>query len=1260
MDPYFPASTFSREPLEILRKQIGDLHLSLRLSQNQMDVPLQQEFVGLQELLDQAVFGIYRSSVEGQFVMTNQVMAKLFGYDSSQDMMQRVTDIGAQLYVESHRRNEWTQLFHDQEIVGPVVWQGRRVNHESMWLEEYARVIRDSQGHHVGYEGVLLDVTARYSPVSLPETDGKKIKPGRNKDAPDTRKTKDQLRRELTEAQSQIATLREQLERFQVATMGSQEGLWECHPLPDTSWESPETPAWYSDQFMTLLGFEAHEFPPVSGSWASRIHPEDVPHVFQALKNHIENHVPYDVESRLKTKRGEYRWFQGKGQAIYDEQGIFVRGGGTIRDITEQKESEQAVKRKHALLTTEVEGTSDIIFVKDHEGRYLLVNSMGAAILECSINEIIGRTDAEIFPHGGHVLFTQHDEDVMRSKAPQSFEVDVEDAGAVVHTFLVTKEIFVQAEEGLEGLFCIARDITFRKATELTIREREKRYRAIMENAYDLIAEVDGSATFLYVSPNFQEVLGYAPQSLLGANIFSFVHADDHAMVVKEFERMLAVGNARAIYRYRHQNGTYRWFESTGRVFHATFGDIRGVIVTRDITDRKKSEEALEAIVQGTVSPGSPNFFKNLVHQLAVALQVPMVFLAERIEESFPIVHGVAFWQIDHFEEQFEYNCLEGPCEKVFEGHPVYFSQGVQARFPKNPTVKTLNIESYCGTPLFNSEGKIVGNLAIMDLKPLSLNAQDQSLLQIFAARAGAELERKRAQDALQDSEERYRALYDEAPLMYFTVDVDLKILSVNQFGAKMLDYEREDLVGQSVKMVIDPDDQDLSCQEIAECFSSMNQASQKIFRKIKKDGTRLWVRETSRSIVGPNQEPMLLLSCEDISEQKRVEVALAQSENQLRHTQKMEAIGTLAGGIAHDFNNILGAILGYSELALTQAKEEPKLTSYLGEVLTAGNRAKELVKQILAFSRQSDQEREAVDLNKMVEEALRMVRATLPTTIEIRSTLARESAVVFADATQIHQVIMNLCANAEFFMRKTGGELLLDVRSIDLTEDSCQAFPDLNPGTYLQLTIQDSGEGMSPQVLDRIFEPFFTTKGLGEGTGLGLAVVHGIIAGHGGHIVASSVVGQGTTFKVLLPRLDVVLPAQTANAMEWQQGRGKVLFVDDEDVLARWGEQMLTHLGYTVVTKTNPHEAVELFHKHPDQFDVIVTDQTMPTMSGEVLAKALLEIRHDIPIVLCTGFSHTMSQEKANQLGLKGFLMKPVNGAVLAKTLEDVLKNRV
>ena len=1009
MDPNNPVSMPFSQQQEILHKQIGDLRLSLRSSGNKAisSETISDEKLG--QLINQAVVGIYRSTVDGELVMANAALARIFGYGSPDEMMECVKDIGEQLYVDPEQRNAWCKLFQNQEMIGPVFWQGHRNNHELLWLEEHAQVIRDGDGHILGYEGVVLDVTERYAQGPLSRNFDQKVKLVEEIDSTDSVKANEHPRQELAAAQQMIAKLREQLERFEVAMIGSQEGLWEAHPLPGQPWDSPETPAWYSSQFKALLGFEEHEFPPVLASWSERLHPDDREKVFQALRDHIKRHVPYEVESRLKTKQGEYRWFKGKGQAMFDEQGTFVRGGGTIRDIT----------------------------------------------------------------------------------------------------------------------------------------------------------------------------------------------------------------------------------------------------------GRKKSEEALEAIVKGTVAPGSQNFFQNLVRQLAHTLQVPMVFLAERVEEMFPIVHGVAFWHGDHFEEKFEYDCLEGPCEKVFDGHPVFFPQGVQESFPKNPTVKALNLEGYCGTPLFNSKGDIVGNLAIMDQKPLSMNAQAQSLLQVFAARAGAELERKRAQEALQESQERYRTLYEDNPSMYFTVAQDGKILSVNLFGAEQLGYLVGELIGQPVIEIFLEDDKPLVQQHFNDCLQNPMKLFNWELRKQKKDGSVLWVREVARALKNKDEDAVVLIVCEDITDQKRVEDALEQSERQLRHTQKMEAIGTLAGGIAHDFNNILGAILGYSELAMTQAKKEPRLISYLEEVLTAGHRAKELVKQILAFSRRSDQGREAVDLNVMVQEALRMLRATLPTTIEIRSTLAMDSAVVFADPTQIHQVIMNVCANAEHAMRKQGGVLSLTVTSIEVTENSTKQFSELKSGTYLQLTIQDSGQGVSDQVLERIFEPFFTTKSSSEGTGLGLAVVHGIIVGHGGHIAVSSVVGQGTTFTILLPRLDVVLPAQTVNAMEWPQGRGKVLFVDDEEVLARWGEQILTHLGYTVVTKTNPHDAVELFNKQSDQFDVVVTDQTMPTMSGEALAREFLSIREDIPIVLCTGFSHTMSAEKANQIGLKGFLMKPVNGAVLAKTLQEVLEDR-
>jgi|GEM_PF-751513 len=1257
MDPNIPASTFSLESLEILRKQIGDLHLSIRLSQDQTGSPVQQELGGLQQLIDQVVIGMYRSTVDGQLVMVNGALARIFGYDSPEEMLEAVTDIGRQLYAEPEGRIAWRQLFEQKEIIGPVLWKGSRRNHEELWLEEQASVIRDAQGRIVGYEGVVLDVTERYAQESLSQKDVQKDTLIEEAGTTQGVKTNAQLRDELTDAQQMIATLREQLDRFQVATMGSRAGLWEAHPLPDQPWNSPETPAWYSSQFKALLGFEEHEFPPVLASWSDRLHPDDRERIFQALRDHIEHHVPYEVESRLKTKQGEYRWFKGKGQAIFDAQGSFVRGGGTIRDITDQKEAEEAIKRKNVLLTTVVEGTSDIIFVKDHEGRYLLVNSTGAAILRHPIEAIIGRTDVELFPNGAHPLFTKYDEDVMREKTPQSFEIDVDDAAAVSRTFLVTKEIFVQTEEALEGLFCIARDITFRKAAELTIQEREKRYRAIMENANDLIAEVDMEGQFLYVSPNFQEGLGYTYKELLNSNMFSLVHPEDWEGVIVEFQRgMETEGSIRLVYRYKNCQGEYRWFESTGKAFRTALGELRGVVVSRDVTQRKQSDDALEAIVRGNVVPGSPNFFEILVGELAKVLNVPMVLLFECLDRSQGKAQILAFWNHDHFEPPSGYDCLGGPCERVLEGYPVEYASGVQQLFPHSDTLKKFAVEAYYGFPLINSKKEVVGNFALMDIQPLLLSAQGRYLLEIFAARAGTELERKRVQEDLQKSQDQYRVLYDQAPLIYLTVDGQGTILSVNRYGAKLLGYAVKELEGISVFSVIHTEDHGLFRAGIEKGLRESTKGVIPECRKVKKDGTILWVKETIQAIVPLHGPEVLLLACEDITEKKRTEEALAESEKQLRHTQKMEAIGTLAGGIAHDFNNILGAILGYSELALAQASNEPRLISYLEEVLTAGNRAKELVKQILAFSRRSDQEREAVDLNVIAQEALRMVRATLPSTVDIRSTFAMGSAVVFADPTQMHQVIMNLCTNAEQAMREQGGVLILTVTSTEVQEDSSDDFPELKAGTYLQLTIQDSGQGMSSQVVERMFEPFFTTKGLSEGTGLGLAVVHGIILGHGGHIGASSVVGEGTTFTILLPRLDVVLPAKIDNTVGWPQGRGKVLFVDDEDILARWGDQILTHLGYSVVTKTNPHEAIELFQREPDEFDVVVTDQTMPTMSGEAFACALLQIRADIPIVICTGFSHTMSAEKAHQLGVKGFLMKPVNGAVLATTLRDIL----
>ncbi|HBP87857.1 MAG TPA: hypothetical protein DD706_09195, partial [Nitrospiraceae bacterium] len=1018
---------------------------------------------------------------------------------------------------------------------------------------------------------------------------------------------------------------------------------------------SPDCPVWYSPQFIALLGYEESEFPGVMGSWEKRLHPEDRERVFEALTNHIEKQIPYHVESRLRTKSNGYRWFEATGEGTFDPNGVLLRGGGTLRDITDRKLAEDLSKRNHALLDAVLEEMSDVVYVKDQDGRYLLVNPAGAVIMGKAINEVIGKTDQELFGNHPHALFVQGDDQVMCCAGTQTFEVEVQDQHPVSRTFLVTKDSFGSSPKGQSGVLGFARDITFRKAAELTIQEREKRFRAIMENAYDLITEADVEGRFLYVSPNFKEALGYTSQDLLGTSVFAPVHPEDREGVVAEFcNGMKTQGSGRSVYRYRHQNGEYRWFESTGRAFQTALGELRAVVISRDITQRKQSEDALATIVKGTVIPGSPNFFEVLVGELAKALCVSMVFLSERIEGAGSQARTLAFWNQDHFEPSSEYDCLGGPCEQVFQGSPVDYPSGVQRLFPRSETIQSLAVEAYYGIPLFNAQHEVVGNLALMDTRPFDLSSQGKYLLQIFSARAGAELERKRAQEDLQKSQDQYRELYDQTPLMYFTVDSQGLVLSVNQYGAQWLGYGVEELLGASVFSVVYEEDRDLFQSGLGKRLRESSKGVLPEFRKVKKDGTIIWVRETVQAVEKQSGPRVWLLSCEDITERKRTEEALALSETQLRHTQKMEAIGTLASGIAHDFNNILGAILGYSELAMAYATQDERLKSYLNEVVAAGNRARDLVKQILAFSRRSEKDKEAIDLQLVIRDVLRMVRASFPSSIEIRTSMDLESTVIYGDPTQIQQVILNLCANAEYAMREEGGLLEITLGHEGISGEGISDMGLLKAGSYLRLVIRDSGKGIPLDMVERIFDPFFTTKPAGEGTGLGLAVVHGIVHNHGGGITVSSRPGEGTTFTILLPRLDVVVPVKPEEEIAWPTGSGRILFVDDEEMLTRWGTQFLGHLGYEVVASVNPYDALDLFRANPWAFDVVVTDQTMPTMNGEALSRALLGIRADIPILLCTGFSHTMTQEKARQLGIRAFLMKPVNGLSLALALRD------
>jgi PAS domain S-box-containing protein len=380
--------------------------------------------------------------------------------------------------------------------------------------------------------------------------------------------------------------------------------------------------------------------------------------------------------------------------------------------------------------------------------------------------------------------------------------------------------------------------------------------------------------------------------------------------------------------------------------------------------------------------------------------------------------------------------------------------------------------------------------------------------------------------------------------------------------------------------------------------------------------------------------------------------------ETQLRQAQKMEAMGTLAGGIAHDFNNILGVIIGYSEIMqIFDVPEEGPMKSRLEEVLKAAYRAKDLVQQILTFSRQTEQELKPLQINPIAKEALKFLRASLPSIIEIHQNIDGNVGPVLGDSTQMHQILINLSTNAAQAMNETGGVLEVTLSEFDFDENSPEQFLDLEPGVYIRLAVRDTGHGMAPEVMERIFDPFFTTKKKGEGTGMGLAVVHGIVKSYGGTINVKSKLGEGSIFEVFLPRImtDVVEP-DARTSVQVPTGNECILFVDDEKIVMDLGKGLLEHLGYEVVARTSSIEALEVFRNQPNRFDLVITDMTMPNMTGMELVKELIQIRPDIPVILCTGFSAKLTPEKAAAAGIREFVMKPFGARNLAETVRKAL----
>jgi two-component system cell cycle sensor histidine kinase/response regulator CckA len=1128
------------------------------------------------------------------------------------------------------------------------------------------------------------------------------------------------------------------------------------------------------------FGYKPEDFYSGRVPFADMVHPDDLPRVAEEVERYSREGRRESVqEYRVLTADGEVCWVDDRTWVRRDSEGAITHYQGIVVDITERKQAEEALRESEEKHRTLLKNLPQKIFYKNRDSVYVSCNEHYAKDLGIKPEEIAGRTDYDFYPKDLADKYRADDRRLMESGETEEIEEKyIQDGEEVI---VQTVKTPVRDEQGtVVGILGIFWDITERKKVEEAVRQERDKAQRYLDIAGVMFVALDAQGRVTIVNEKACSVLGYSEDEIVGRNWFdSFLPArlrDD----LKSVSRRLLAGEIEPVEYYENPILTRKGDERIIAWHNTVLRDEQGNIVGHlssgeDITDRKKAEGLVHTQRDLAMALNDVSCLEEGLRLcIDTALQLSgmdcgAVYLVDRTSGGLDMVYHSGL-STDFIRATSHYDANSPNVQFVMAGETAYARReelGV-------PLLEAERREGLCAVAVLpiRHENQVIGclNLASHTQEEVPLFARD--VLQTIAAQIGSSITRLRSEEALRESEEKYRLLVENQTDLVVRVDTEGRFLFASPSYCKTFGKTEEELLGKTFMPLVHEDDRELTTKAMENLYrppytcyveqraltkvgwrwlawaemsvldeggnvtaivgvgrdiTEQKEAEEEIRRSeeqfralfdsavdivFTKDREGRYTRvnaacaklhglseeeflgktdfdlfpkeyaehsrevdrqvmKEGRTFTGEYERPiggrMLIFSvvksplhaadgsivglcaiARDITDQRSLEA-------QLRHSQKMESLGTLAGGVAHDFNNLLGGILGYVSLMKGDYEPGDSRRTHLELVEKAGQRAAELTNQLLAFSRKGKYEVRPLDLNTCVQNVLRLMGRTLDKSIQIATRLEEQLPPVDGDAGQMEQAILNLCVNAAEAM-PNGGTLTLRTSVVALEEEFTRKYLNAAAGDYLLLSVSDTGVGMDSETLSHMFEPFFTTKEVGRGTGLGLSTVYGIIANHGGYTDVRSQPGEGTTFNIYLPLSAGRSKPAPERSEDLQTGNETILAVDDEEIIRSFLREILKKLGYRVMLASDGKEALQIFEEHREEIDAVIIDMIMPQMGGRETFREIKKLNPEVKVLLATGYSQDGAAQRILEEGVRGFIQKPFDLPELSQKLREIL----